>query len=148
MDKREEILNKKFKEAGINKGWLEESKKAVLEAMQEYFDNKDENLIRKINSYNNLHTEILKSFGVEGDWYQIESQVSERWYSPEHYPEISYLDSSGVEYGYDCAHKMGESEGYVLFFVQDNGDKFYAIFNKSMEYKDYDEFEEEFGVEI
>lgn len=36
----EEILDSKFKERGIRKGWIGESKQAVLDAMEEYADEK------------------------------------------------------------------------------------------------------------
>lgn len=40
MKTKEEILDKKFKEHGIRKGWIDESKQAVLDAMDEYADEK------------------------------------------------------------------------------------------------------------
>ena len=36
MKTKEEILDNKFKERGIRKGWIDESKQAVLDAMEEY----------------------------------------------------------------------------------------------------------------
>ncbi|MDA9030070.1 hypothetical protein N9H59_03110 [Flavobacteriaceae bacterium] len=38
MKTREEILDNKFKERGIRKGWIDESRNAVLDAMEEYSD--------------------------------------------------------------------------------------------------------------
>jgi len=40
MKTREEILDSKFKERGIRKGWIDESRQAVLDAMEEYADEK------------------------------------------------------------------------------------------------------------
>ncbi len=40
MKTKEEILENKFKERGIRKGWIDESKQAVLDAMEEYADEK------------------------------------------------------------------------------------------------------------
>ena len=40
MKTKEEILEDKFKERGIRKGWIDESKQAVLDAMDEYADEK------------------------------------------------------------------------------------------------------------
>jgi hypothetical protein len=40
MKTKEEILDSKFKERGIRKGWIDESKQAVLDAMEEYADEK------------------------------------------------------------------------------------------------------------
>lgn len=40
MKTKEEILDEKFKEHGIRKGWIDESKQAVLDAMDEYADEK------------------------------------------------------------------------------------------------------------
>ena len=38
MKTKEEILENKFKKHGIRKGWIDESKQAVLDAMDEYAD--------------------------------------------------------------------------------------------------------------
>ena len=40
MKTKEEILDNKFKERGIRKGWIDESKQTVLDAMEEYADEK------------------------------------------------------------------------------------------------------------
>ena len=40
MKTKEEILDNKFKERGIRKGWINESREAVLDAMEEYADEK------------------------------------------------------------------------------------------------------------
>lgn len=40
MKTREEILDNKFKERGIRKGWIDESRQVVLDAMEEYADEK------------------------------------------------------------------------------------------------------------
>lgn len=40
MKTKEEILDNKFKERGIRKGWVDESRQAVLDAMDEYADEK------------------------------------------------------------------------------------------------------------
>lgn len=40
MKTKEEILEKKFKERGIRKCWIDESKQSVLDAMDEYADEK------------------------------------------------------------------------------------------------------------
>ena len=40
MKTKEEILDNKFEERGIRKGWIDESKQAVLDAMDEYADEK------------------------------------------------------------------------------------------------------------
>ena len=37
---KEDILDKKLKENGIRKGWIKESKQAVLDAMEEYAEHK------------------------------------------------------------------------------------------------------------
>ena len=42
MNTREKILDNKFKERGIRKGWNSESKQAVLDAMEEYAQIKNE----------------------------------------------------------------------------------------------------------
>jgi len=40
MKTKNEILENKFKERGIRKGWIKESKEAVLDAMEEYAEEK------------------------------------------------------------------------------------------------------------
>ena len=40
MKTKEEILEREFKRRGIQKGWIDESKQAVLDAMEEYADEK------------------------------------------------------------------------------------------------------------
>ena len=40
MKTKEEILDGNFKERGIRKGWIDESKQVVLDAMEEYADEK------------------------------------------------------------------------------------------------------------
>jgi len=40
MITKEEILDNKFRERGIRKGWIDESRQAVLDAMDEYADKK------------------------------------------------------------------------------------------------------------
>ena len=37
---KEDILDKKLKENGIRKGWIKQSKQAVLDAMEEYAEHK------------------------------------------------------------------------------------------------------------
>ena len=40
MKTKNEILDNKFKERGIRKGWLDKSRQAVLDAMEEYAEEK------------------------------------------------------------------------------------------------------------
>lgn len=40
MKTKEGILDSKFEERGIRKGWIDESRQAVLDAMEEYADEK------------------------------------------------------------------------------------------------------------
>jgi hypothetical protein len=54
MKTREEILDNKFKERGILKGWIDESRNAVLDAMEEYADEVRLSLQHK-------HSELLRS---------------------------------------------------------------------------------------
>jgi len=109
-----------------------------------------EKLIDKINKYKSLHSEILEAFGETG-WNSIEYHVSSRWHhrwSGSH-GEMNWLDEYGTEYSFDNASQVGESvEGYCLFSIYDNGESFYAIFSDSMRFEDYEDYENEFGVEI
>jgi len=107
-----------------------------------------EKLIEKLNKYYKLRDEILEAFGVDS-WESIENHLACRWYSYDESNEISWLDESGTEYGFDYASQVGdEVDGCRLFYVQDNGEKFYALFSSSLRYEDYDDFEAQMGVEI
>lgn len=46
MKTKEEILNNKFKERNIRKGWVNESKQAVLDAMEEYANEKIQEILK------------------------------------------------------------------------------------------------------
>ena len=106
-----------------------------------------EKLIEKINKYGSLHSEILKAFGTSG-WESIEDHVTKRWLKNKG-GDLKWLDESGTEYSYDNADIVGEEvEGYVMFYVRDNGDSFHAIFSKSLESENYEDYENEIGVEI
>jgi len=63
--------------------------------------------------------------------------------------DIAWLDECGIEYGFDYASSVGdEVEGYRLFYIQDNGEKFYALFSSSLKCDDYEDYEKQMGVEI
>tara|TARA_R100000935_G_C2810362_1_gene154682 strand:- start:450 stop:866 length:417 start_codon:yes stop_codon:yes gene_type:complete len=66
MKTKEEILDNKFKERGIRKGWIDESKQAVLDAMEEYVTNVPQirlvaEIITNLNKYTmKTFTELLE----------------------------------------------------------------------------------------
>lgn len=101
----------------------------------------------KLSELNSLHSEILEAFEQDG-WETIEDNTRNRWYKEDDSSEISFLDKEGVEYGFDIATDSGkEVDGCRLFYIQDNGDTFFAMFSSSKKYDDYDEFCNQMGVE-
>lgn len=90
MNIKEQILENKFKEYGIKKGWLNESKQAVLDAMEEYFEMKMTDLDKFVSTklmYKDKPTENpqYKDDGkVEGDidnskliWHDAREELPE-----------------------------------------------------------------------
>lgn len=102
----------------------------------------------KLSELVSLHAEILEAFEIDG-WENIEDNTRVRWFKDEGSDEISFLDSEGVEYGFDYARDSGkEVDGCRLFYVKDNGDSFFAMFSSSNRHHDYDEYCDQMGVEV
>lgn len=106
-------------------------------------------LLETFQNYSKSYNDILELYEIKGHYDDgpIYDCISERWIKL--HDTINYLDSSGEEYGYDEAKKCGESvDGYVLFYVEDNGANFFVLFSEVMECKSDDEYENQIGVEI
>ena len=63
MKTKEEILDNKFKERGIRKGWFDESRQAVLDAMEEYADEK----LRLYKDEPTEHPQYVDDGKIDGD---------------------------------------------------------------------------------
>jgi hypothetical protein len=100
----------------------------------------------KLSEYISLHAEIIEAFEQDG-WESIEDNTRNRWFFDG--GEISFLDKEGVEYCYDSARDSEkEVDGCRLFYIQDNGETFFAMFSSSNRYEDYDEYCAQMGVEV
>ncbi len=100
----------------------------------------------KLSEYISLHAQIIEAFEQDG-WQSIEDNTRNRWYL--HDNEISFLDKEGVEYGYDSARDFEkEVDGCRLFYIEDNGDSFFAMFSLSNKYDDYDDYCNQMGIEV
>jgi hypothetical protein len=80
METKKQILDKKFIEANLKKGWLKESENVVLDAMEEYANVKINNLnmkrqegyywVKSHNKLKNIDVRHIAHF-VNGGWYII-----------------------------------------------------------------------------
>ena len=70
---------------------------------------------------------IFNTFGIKGRLgHHIEDQTETMW-CLEH-GQIEFL--SDHHYSYETADQHGENDKYILFWVCNNGDNYYAIFSK------------------
>jgi hypothetical protein len=93
-------------------------------------------ILELLKEQDRIHTAILAAFDGEG-WEQVLDHTENKWLA--HSGEIQWLkfeDDEYIEYSYDYARKIGEAEGLAMFYIVDNGDKFYAIFSKENEVND------------
>lgn len=107
-------------------------------------------IAEKFKNYISIYSEIMSMFDVKGHWEQIEDHTEVRWHLSGGDTEswINYLDENGTEYGYEYASECGNAvDGLRLFYVQDNGEKFFVMMSDSNLIEDYDEFCEQMGVE-
>ena len=88
----------------------------LREIVKEYFDGQNK---------------IFKAFETSG-WEEINSHIGERWYQYEH-GDFRYISNNDV-YSFDTARQVGGVvDGLVLFYVQENGEKYYSLFEKDKE---------------
>ena len=92
-----------------------------------------------------LKSKLFNEYGIEDYGSSIIDGLDKRFHVDD--DGILWLDSSGVEYGYDSASKVGSVDGISMFYIRDNGESFYELFSDSLELT-YDEYELEIDVEI
>ena len=94
-----------------------------------------------IKNYDDAYNKIFEAFGEDGngEWEPIIDNTDCKFYLSEH-GDISYIEDE-CEYGYDYVREVARSDGFILLYVQDNGDKFYAIFDMRKQFSDYEEFD-------
>jgi hypothetical protein len=96
-------------------------------------------LKKVIKGYFKGRDRIFKAFNHHG-WEEIDNQTKVRW--GKRYDSIGFLDKEDVEYGYEYAEQIGKAvDGIVLYYVQENGDKYYVLL--SVDNKMTDEYTEE-----
>jgi hypothetical protein len=96
----------------------------------------------KIEAYFAARELLLNSFDVEYPDY-IEDKTSNEWMLDE--DSLNYLDDDD-EYNFESANLIGESQGYQLFHVLDNGKEYYALFHSDKQLTDEDEIDEKFDL--
>lgn len=147
----EKILDKEFKDSGIKKGWVEESKEAVLSAMDKYLENshndyKDKYLrlyaefdnYKKRNNKQKSQLEVQTKFNVSKSLIDIIDDIE---LSKEKFGESSVTDwSKGVFLIFDNFKSKLNSMGIEK--VECNiGDKFDPNIHEAIsiiDNKDYD----------
>lgn len=79
-----------------------------------------------IDQYNSSKIEIFKLFELE-ETYAFEDYSNYEYFITEHDFYFFYLDQ---EYSFDYCSKVDkEVEGFALFYIQNDEDRFYAIFD-------------------
>jgi hypothetical protein len=98
-------------------------------------------LLKTIGLYYSSKAKIFELFGTDG-YYDIENKIGHPWYLGD--GSMQYL-MDDVEYGYEYAEQVGNTvDGLKLFAIQENGEKYYAIFNDEDKMTD-EEADEKFG---
>ena len=96
-------------------------------------------LLETIGLYYTSKAKIFELFGVEG-YYEIENHIGHEWNLN---GDFKFL-MDGEEYGYEYAERIGNIvDGLYLFAIQENGEKYYAIFDEESKLTD-NEAEEKF----
>jgi len=94
-----------------------------------------------LDKYNEAKTEIFTAFGHTDSWESITNEMDKRYMIVGEDNSVNYFDSEGEEYWYDYAASCCVVDVYELFYCQDNGEKFYAIFSVEKRCEDWEEYE-------
>ena len=82
-------------------------------------------LIEDIGKYYTYINKVFTAFGTSG-YYELENKIDYRYI---HNGEgINFL-MEDIEYSFESADLIGESEGIELYLVQNNGEKYYTLFD-------------------
>lgn len=84
---------------------------------------------------------IFKAFGIKHGLFPVYSQLECRWHmtSPN---EIVYIDKE-AQYSFEYVNPSGTYENLEIFYVQENGDTFYAVFNKDLQVEDEEDLDDQ-----
>jgi len=95
----------------------------------------------KIEAYFAARETLLKCFGTE--WSELIEDYSHCEWAQIYGDDISYLENDN-EYCFEGVSLIGESEGYQLFHVENNGNIYYALFHVDKKITDEDELDKKF----
>lgn len=95
----------------------------------------------KIEAYLEARENLLKCFDIEAI-EKIEDNSKYEWVDID--GELMYIMDDEL-YNFDSADLIGESEGYMLYYISDNGIEFYGLFHSNKQIIDEDEIEEKFN---
>ena len=79
--------------------------------------------------YSTIVSDIFSEFGVDRGYGKFVDNTENRWINFDGY--ISYFDSENIRYGYDSSSECGTNGDYILFYISDNGEDYYTIFDKT-----------------
>lgn len=95
-----------------------------------------------LDAYFECRDSLYIAFGYDGYAEYIDYNADCEW-TGGGYGDFQYIMNDDV-YSFDSAQLIGESDGYVLFNVYENGREYHAIFHRDKEITDEDELEEKF----
>ena len=99
-----------------------------------------------LEAFNKAKKELCELFGIEG-YYDIQDLTDAKWIAfseSDSYRWMSYIQKD-CEYSFESVNEVeNDVEDLVMFYTQENGEIFYAIFDKSKEMTE--EEAEEAGV--
>ena len=78
-----------------------------------------------LSTYKETYRKILEVFDTSG-WESIQDHTNTKWKIYD--DNIAYVENE-CEYSYEYVSDCGIRDNYQLFYIQDNGDSFYGIFN-------------------
>jgi hypothetical protein len=94
-----------------------------------------------LNVYFEARDALYAAFGYDGYAELIDYKADVEWY---HNGEgVNWIENED-EYSVEFANVIGESDGYVLYNVQDNGYENHMVLHRDNEITDEDELEEKF----
>lgn len=89
-----------------------------------------------ILAYLDARQDLIDAFGIEEPEY-FEFHLNDEFYYYETDRSLEYSSYTDDDlYGYESAQLVESVDGYELYWVQDNGQQFYAVFHEDNELTD------------
>lgn len=86
-----------------------------------------------VKGYFDGQEKIFDAFDTSS-WLEINSHIGEKWYKFESDDFRYLMGDDNEEYSFEYAKQVGGVvDGLVLFYVQENGEKYYSLFEKDKE---------------